>query len=143
MAYICNYSFRSFWKNIARKIIKNFKLVFFYVFIGFVQLIMTVVCMFIIDKAGRKKLLLIGMIGMCLFAFGLAIFRTLSVSIYIYAKKTKYNLSIFIYFKSKFDIQALNYMTVVSAIAYIIFFSIGPGAIPWLITSELFKSDSR
>jgi hypothetical protein len=26
---------------------------------------------------------------------------------------------------------------------YIVFFSIGPGAIPWLITSELFESDSR
>ncbi len=27
--------------------------------------------------------------------------------------------------------------------AYIVFFAVGPGAIPWLITSELFESDSR
>lgn len=28
-------------------------------------------------------------------------------------------------------------------VTYTIFFSIGPGPIAWLITSELFKSDSR
>ena len=31
----------------------------------------------------------------------------------------------------------------VAAILFIVAFSIGPGAIPWLITSELFKSDAR
>lgn len=29
---------------------------------------------------------------------------------------------------------ALNYLSVISAIIYIVFFAIGPGAIPWLIT---------
>ena len=31
----------------------------------------------------------------------------------------------------------------ITAIAYVISFSIGPGSIPWLITAELFASDSR
>ena len=34
-------------------------------------------------------------------------------------------------------------MTVVCAVVYIVFFAVGPGGIPWLITSELFESDSR
>jgi SP family facilitated glucose transporter-like MFS transporter 1 len=34
-------------------------------------------------------------------------------------------------------------LTVVCAVVYIVFFSVGPGAIPWLITSELFESDAR
>ena len=34
-------------------------------------------------------------------------------------------------------------MTVISAVVYIVFFSIGPGAIPWLITPELFNTDAR
>jgi hypothetical protein len=35
--------------------------------------------MFIIDKAGRKILLLTGFIGMCLFSFGLALARIFAV----------------------------------------------------------------
>ena len=40
---------------------------------------MTIVSMFIIDKAGRKKLLIIGNFGMAIFAFLFAIFSTLGV----------------------------------------------------------------
>ena len=48
------------------------------ILLGVVQVIMTFVCMVIIDKAGRKILLLIGMIGMCISAFGLATASILS-----------------------------------------------------------------
>jgi SP family facilitated glucose transporter-like MFS transporter 3 len=51
--------------------------------IGGVQLIMTLLCMLIIDKAGRKPLLLIGQIGMSLFSFALAltlIFKSVRVT---------------------------------------------------------------
>ena len=63
-----------------------------YIFIcykGAVQVIMTLVCMVIVDKAGRKKLLFIGMIGMCVSAFALAIFQTLVIKIaFLWAKKS-------------------------------------------------------
>ena len=39
------------------------------------QVLMTFVCIAVIDKFGRKILLLIGTIGMCIFAFGIAIFQ--------------------------------------------------------------------
>lgn len=45
--------------------------------LSLVRLIFTILCLFIIDKAGRKKLLLIGMLGMMASAFSLAIFQTL------------------------------------------------------------------
>ena len=38
------------------------------------QVVMTFVCMAVIDKCGRKILLLIGTIGMCIFSLGIAIF---------------------------------------------------------------------
>lgn len=41
------------------------------------------------------------------------------------------------------DKPALNYLTVVAAVSYIIFFAIGPGAIPWILTSEMFNSNAR
>jgi hypothetical protein len=39
--------------------------------------------------------------------------------------------------------DAFKYLSVVATIAYIVFFSIGPGAIPWFITAELFNSNAR
>jgi MFS family permease len=80
----------------------------------------TLVCMILIDIAGRRSLLLVGLIGMSLFSFCLALVPAI------------------------FDGQQWSkYLTVVSAVTYVIFFSIGPGSIPWLITAELFGSDSR
>ena len=93
------------------------------ILLGVVQLGMTVVCMFLVDRLGRRLLLLIGIGGMCIFSYLLA---TTSVV----AEKNP-------------DLKWLNYLTVVCSVLYIVFFSIGPGAIPWLITAELFASDAR
>ncbi len=49
------------------------------IILGVVQLLMTIICMFIIDRAGRKILLLIGFVGMCIFSFGLALARIYAV----------------------------------------------------------------
>lgn len=93
------------------------------IMLGFVQVIMTFVCVVIVDKVGRKILLLVGMMGMCVSAFGLATFSILA---------NKYT-----------EDSYLNYLTVFFSIFYIVFFAIGPGAIPWIITSELFGSAAR
>jgi hypothetical protein len=47
---------------------------------------MTTLSMFIIDKAGRKKLLIIGNFGMGIFAFLFAIFSILGVSHNLFIK---------------------------------------------------------
>ena len=39
---------------------------------------MTLVCMSLVDKLGRRMLLLTGMIGMCISSFGMAIFQILN-----------------------------------------------------------------
>jgi MFS family permease len=57
--------------------------------LGGVQVIMTIVCMFIVDRAGRKKLLFIGMIGMMFSAFSLAIFQTLVIKLYFKNNKSE------------------------------------------------------
>ena len=48
---------------------------------------MTLVCMGIVDKLGRKKLLFIGMIGMSVSAFSLAIFQTLVIRLFLKLEK--------------------------------------------------------
>lgn len=49
------------------------------IILGAVQIVMTFVCMIIVDKAGRRILLLSGTIGMCVFSFMLALTRIFSV----------------------------------------------------------------
>lgn len=49
------------------------------IILGVVQLVMTFVCMLIIDKVGRKILLLAGMIGLAVFSFLLALCRIFGV----------------------------------------------------------------
>lgn len=45
------------------------------ILLGVVQLVMTLVCTGLIERAGRKILLLVGMIGMCLSSFGIGLSR--------------------------------------------------------------------
>jgi hypothetical protein len=52
--------------------------------LGVVQLVMTFVCMILIERAGRRILLLAGMIGMSLSSFGLSTFLTLTQKVQTY-----------------------------------------------------------
>ncbi|CAF0739741.1 unnamed protein product [Brachionus calyciflorus] len=90
------------------------------ILIALVETIMHGVCMFFIDSKGRRILLLSGMIGMSASCFVLAITRIFAESV------------------SWFKILA-----VVAAVVYIIFYSLGPGPIPLLVTAELFDTESR
>jgi hypothetical protein len=49
------------------------------IILGVVQVVMTVVCVLIIEKAGRKLLLFAGFVGMCISSFGLALARIFGV----------------------------------------------------------------
>jgi len=71
--------------------------------------------MMIVDKAGRRILMLIGLVGMCLSSVGLALFLTLINS-----------------FPNN---VALSTVAIIFSFAFIVFFSIGPGK---LSSSSLF-----
>lgn len=88
---------------------------------GGAQVVTTVLCTFLIEKAGRKILLLAGFAGMCFSSFGIAIASIV----------TEYG-----------GPNWFNYFTIVFAVLYLISFSLGPGAIPWILASEMFDSES-
>jgi sugar porter (SP) family MFS transporter len=92
-----------------------------------VEVVMTFVCMVFIEKIGRKILLLLGVLGMIISCLLLVAFRVLGQHSLGQPKQP----------------GIYNYLTVAAAVLFIFSFSIGPGPIPWLITSELFKSDAR
>ena len=73
---------------------------------------MTIVSMFIIDKAGRKKLLIIGNFGMAIFAFLFATFSTLGVInllLKFFNQKFKFNFKSLKMMITKFIITWLLY----------------------------------
>uniref|UniRef100_A0A7M5U2D0 Major facilitator superfamily (MFS) profile domain-containing protein n=2 Tax=Clytia hemisphaerica TaxID=252671 RepID=A0A7M5U2D0_9CNID len=81
---------------------------------------MTLVCMVLVDKKGRRFLLLVGLGGM----------------IVLYAVTTV----AFKYVEDKKDWAPI--LGVVCTLGAVVFFQAGPGAIPWFIVAELFSQNS-
>ena len=40
-------------------------------------------------------------------------------------------------------IDWMSYLSVVSTLGFVVFFAVGPGSIPWMITAELFSQGPR
>lgn len=88
--------------------------------IGAIMVAMTLVIMPLMDRMGRRTLHLYGLGGMFIFS----IFITIS-------------------FLIKEMIDWMSYLSVVSTLSFVVFFALGPGSIPWMITAELFSQGPR
>lgn len=88
--------------------------------VGVVMVFMTLVSIPLMDRAGRRTLHLYGLGGMFIFS----IFITISLLI-------------------KEMMNWMKIMSVISTLCFVIFFAIGPGSIPWMITAELFTQGTR
>ncbi|KAG7472200.1 hypothetical protein MATL_G00106370 [Megalops atlanticus] len=87
---------------------------------GVVNTAFTVVSLFVVERAGRRSLHLIGLMGMA----GSAVLMTVAMAL----------------------LDQLNWMSYVSIVAifsFVAFFEIGPGPIPWFIVAELFSQGPR
>jgi sugar porter (SP) family MFS transporter len=87
------------------------------VIIGFTNLIFTILAMSIIDKFGRKKLLLIGSVGMTFFLGMVS--------------------------KSFFSVSDGNIWVVIYLVGFIAFFAFSQGAVIWVFISEIFPNRVR
>jgi len=88
--------------------------------IGSVMVLMTLVSIPLMDRSGRRTLHLYGLGGMFIFS----IFITIS-------------------FLVKELVSWIWWLSVVSTLFYVVFFAVGPGSIPWMITAELFSQGPR
>ncbi|XP_021914508.1 solute carrier family 2, facilitated glucose transporter member 1-like isoform X3 [Zootermopsis nevadensis] len=88
---------------------------------GAVNVFMTLVSMVIVEKAGRKTLLLIGFAGMCV----TTVLLTISLA---YVQ----NAALWV-----------SYVSILLVILFVVMFAIGPGSIPWFLVSELFNQSAR
>ncbi|TRY96663.1 hypothetical protein DNTS_024271 [Danionella cerebrum] len=87
---------------------------------GAVNVVMTIAAVFIVEKSGRRLLLLIGF-GICCAACVV--------------------LTIALYFQTSLD--WMPYVSIACVIVYVIGHAIGPSPIPNVITTEMFRQSSR
>ncbi|XP_031708612.1 solute carrier family 2, facilitated glucose transporter member 3 [Anarrhichthys ocellatus] len=87
---------------------------------GVVNTVFTVVSLFLVERAGRRTLHLIGLGGMAIFA----LIMTISLSL------VKTN-------------ESLSYLAIVAVFGFVASFEMGPGPIPWFIVAELFSQGPR
>lgn len=89
------------------------------------QVVMTGVAAVLMDRAGRRLLLMVSSGGMAVSSF------LVGVSFYLQSHGSS-------------DVQTfVGIMALVSLLVYVICYSLGLGAIPWVIMSEVFPSDVK
>ncbi|XP_077971738.1 solute carrier family 2, facilitated glucose transporter member 5-like isoform X2 [Styela clava] len=93
---------------------------YFSICVGTVNVIMTVIAAGIIEKTGRKSLLLSG--------YAILTVSCLLMTIALSLQET---------------VPAMSYASIVCVIIFIIGFAIGPGPIPWILTAEMFRQSAR
>ncbi|XP_076245976.1 facilitated trehalose transporter Tret1 [Calliopsis andreniformis] len=93
------------------------------ILVALVQLVMSGVAAVIVDRAGRKPLLMIstGLMSVSLLALG-----------YYFKQKN-----------SESDVSSLGWLPLTSLIVFMIAFSIGLGPIPWMLMGELFSAETK
>jgi len=87
---------------------------------GSMNVLMTVVSLILIEKAGRKTLMLAGLSAM------LVMTTLLLASLLTYAA-----------------VPAMSYLAIVAVILFVVGFATGPGSIPWFFVTELFAQSGR
>lgn len=102
------------------------------VIVGCVQVVFTCVCSLLMDRAGRRLLLIIAGLGMTVSSVTFGLYYELSEHTHNSTTVT-----------SSVSSEHLSWLSLCSMIIYIIAFSLGWGAIPWLIMSEIFPPRAR
>ncbi|NP_001085607.1 solute carrier family 2 (facilitated glucose transporter), member 4 L homeolog [Xenopus laevis] len=87
---------------------------------GIVNTAFTVVSLFLIERAGRRTLHLLGLAGMIVCALLMTVAMALQETV-----------------------PTLSYLSMAAIFGFVAFFEIGPGPIPWFIVAELFSQGPR
>ncbi|XP_051839127.1 solute carrier family 2, facilitated glucose transporter member 2 [Antechinus flavipes] len=88
--------------------------------VGVVNTIFTIIAVFLVERAGRRSLFLVGMIGMLVCAIALTVGLVL--------------LNQFSW---------MSYVSMIAIFLFVSFFEIGPGPIPWFMVAEFFSQGPR
>ncbi|XP_043973225.1 solute carrier family 2, facilitated glucose transporter member 3 isoform X2 [Gambusia affinis] len=115
---------------------------------GIVNTVFTIVSLFLIERAGRRTLHLIGLAGMAVSALLMTIFLSLVVSqthnelIYHLVSSYAFYLSCCPLAMQNSN-QVMSYLAIIAVFTFVASFEMGPGPIPWFIVAELFSQGPR
>ncbi|KFO93976.1 Solute carrier family 2, facilitated glucose transporter member 3, partial [Buceros rhinoceros silvestris] len=87
---------------------------------GVVNTVFTVVSLFLVERAGRRTLHLVGLGGMAV----CAVLMTIALAL-------------------KDSVEWIRYISIAATFGFVALFEIGPGPIPWFIVAELFSQGPR
>ncbi|GLV38604.1 Glucose transporter 1 [Carabus blaptoides fortunei] len=90
--------------------------------IGVINVFMTVVSLVLVEKCGRRSLLFVGFLGMCI---------------------DTVLLTITLMYAGNPESLWVSYLAIVLVLIFIVMFATGPGSIPWFLVSELFSQSAR
>ncbi|OQR71048.1 solute carrier family 2, partial [Tropilaelaps mercedesae] len=121
--------------------------------VGVINVLMTLVSLFLVERAGRRTLHLIGLGGMgvltvvltlCLVLKASADFSCFISLAFDYIQATFVNRQKqFPMWTRKDDIKELSYVSVAAVVGFVVMFATGPGSIPWFLVGELFGQGAR
>jgi SP family facilitated glucose transporter-like MFS transporter 1 len=103
---------------------------------GAINVLMTLISLVLVERAGRKTLLLIGFGGMAIDTLFLTIVLNFTVSPTATARTTL----ILEFQKTE---PKLSYLCIILIFVYIVMFASGPGSIPWFLVAEMFNQSAR
>lgn len=91
------------------------------IIVGVIQVIATWVASLVVDRLGRRMLLLLSIIVMTL--------STFTLGLYFYLKNDAHE-----------DVSDIGWLPLLSLSCYVVIFSLGFGPIPWMLMAEIFPS---
>ncbi|XP_076827022.1 solute carrier family 2, facilitated glucose transporter member 3 isoform X1 [Brachyhypopomus gauderio] len=121
---------------------------------GVVNTIFTVVSLFLVERAGRRTLQMIGLGGMAICALIITVSLKLVMDLYRQQRENPCGATVVNMVvdtcNSTTDATSnvsqtpvLSYLAIVAVFGFVASFEIGPGPIPWFIATELFAQGAR
>lgn len=105
---------------------------------GAVNTIFTVISLFLVERAGRRTLHMIGLAGMAV----CVLFMTISLTLLKQEKPYQNGTAIYEY-ASEGGISPISILAILAVLGFVASFEMGPGPIPWFIVAELFSQGPR
>lgn len=87
------------------------------IIVGVVQIVATLISSFVIDRLGRRPLMFISIVPLCI---------------------SLLTLSLYFYLKSLMDVSHISWLPVTALLVYVIFFNMGMGPLAIVVLSEIF-----
>jgi len=110
---------------------------------GLTQFVATAVACLIVDRSGRRILLLVGAFGMCLCQVCLGVYYDIKKSSNSTTSEKAMALQSANSLYHSVPVEHITGLAITSALLFIAFFSIGWGPLPWLLMSEIFPPRAK